>query len=482
MPVMPLALPNGSDQGREPHAGVAALINAVAVPGGDQQKNGLQVWAAPGLIRAATMPVTGGVRGMLEMDGSAFVVVGRSLYQIDSGGSASYIAGIPSDGRVAMARNQRGTGAQLILVSDGLAWVVVGGTRTRITDPDLRSPMDVCVINRSAIFASADGAMYRSEIDNATSVDGLDIARAEAAPDGLLRVIDRGGELVALGTRSTEIWVDTGAEAFGFDRAHVLRMGCLAASSATKGSVITPQTVTDTIAWCATDQEGRSAGIVMLDGYTPRKISSLYVDRLLEQVADPSGITAYGYVSRGQGFLAWRLPETTLVYSTTANVWSERKSRTDRQDATTWRPSYACALGGRTLLGDATLPRAYWLDEDTATDDGDEMVMTVRLPPMHRTPGRTIIDQLRVDVVPGVGLASGASQDIDPHVMMRVSRDGKVWGDGRTRAVGIQGHGDGQLQWPRLGTFRTAHLELSCSAAVVRGFLSASWDGSGAAP
>lgn len=482
MPPQRLALPTGSNKGREPYVGVTSLVNCYAEAGGADQKSEMQIWAAPGLDQLVAIAGSGGIRGMIEVDGVAYVVAGRTLYQVDSGGLAVVIGGIPSDGYVGMARNQRATGVQTVVVCDGLAWVTTGGTLTRITDADLPPPIDVCVVNRSAIFMTADGRMFRSEIDDASTVDGLDVAEAESAPDGGLRVVDRGSDVIAIGQRSFEVWSDQGGEAFGFARAHAARIGAVGARSVTKASVITEQTVTDTVAWVATDQNGAYGGVVMLDGYTPRKISNLYVDREIEAVADKTSIIASSYVARGHAFVTLRLPTRTLVYDTSTQTWHERQSRDSLGNATAWRVGLLTVLGGRVLAGDVDTRTLYWLDEDTHDEAGDELVMTVVCSPLNAEPGRIVCDRLFLDIVPGVGLGSGATQDVDPVVSMNQSHDGETWGGERTSGIGRQGARDWRVTWTRLGTFRQSTFAFSCSAAVVRGIMSAYWDGASLPP
>lgn len=477
MPILPLALPTGSDKGREAHAGVAQLINCYAEQSNGAQKSQMQVWAGPGLDPIVTLPGSGGVRALLEVDGVGYVVIGRLLYQVTSGGAYTLLGGITSDGYVGMTRNQRAAGTQVTVVCDGIAWFVSGGSLSRITDVDLPGPVDVCTVNGSTIFAIPDGRMFRSEIDDTTSIDGLDVAEARSVADGLYRVVDRGGDLIAIGPRSFEVWQDIGGEAFGFSRTTAVRIGALGPSSVVKASIVTPQTVTDTVVWAAVDQYGKYAGVVMLDGSGVRKVSSLWVDRLIEAEADPLAIVATSWVSRGHGFVSFRLTSTTVVYDTTTGEWHERQSRTTKGAATAWRVSLATVLAGRTLVGDATSPKIYWLDEDTADEDGEEMVLTCRTPIANAFPERMEMDRLHLDVIPGVGLGTGATQDVDPVIAMRWSRDGETWSAERQRALGAQGQRGQRVTWSRIGTHQQITLEFKCSAAVARGLMSARWEG-----
>lgn len=477
MPILPLALPTGSNVGREPHAGVARLINCYSEPSGEDQRSPMQVWASPGLDSLVTLAGTGGVRGMIEVDGVAYVVVGRTLHQVDPGGNAVAIGGIPSDGYVGMARNQRGTGVQTIIVCDGPSWVTTGGTLARITDGDLPPVCDVCVINRSAVFATKRGGMFRSEIDDATVVDGLDTAEAESAPDKLHRVVARGGGFVSLGEYSYEIWMDQGSEAFGFSRQTAGLIGSVGPRSVTDATVLGGGRCTDAMAWVATDQSGKEFGVVIMEGTEPRTISTAYIARKIENVPDKTSIIASSWISRGHGFISFRLPDTSLIYDTTTGAWHERQSRTSSGAPTAWRVSLATVLNGRVLVGDAENPKLYWLDEDTADEDGDEMIVTVRTPPANAWPGRLEMNHLYLDIVPGVGTGQGASQDVTPYVSMRKSYDGENWGAIRTRQLGQQGERMRRVSWTSIGTFATCSFEFSASAAVARGFMQAKWDG-----
>lgn len=476
MPILPLALPTSSNQGDHGHSGAAALINCYAVPVGGEQKNQVLIRARPGLDSVVTLATTGGVRGQLEVDGVVYVVGGRTLFQVDSSGTSTLIGGIPSDGYVGMARNQRGVGVQTVIAASGLSYVVVGGSLARITDTDLIAAIDVCVINRSAIFASPDGRMMRSEIDDVTSLDGLDLAEAEAVPDGLHRVVDRGSDLIAIGPRSTEILTDTGSEAFGFSRNTVLNIGCVGPSSVVKATIL-GQTVSDAVAWVANNLQGRYAGVVMLSGFTVAKISTPWVDRLIDQEADKSAIQATSWIDRGRSFLAWRLTDTTIVYDASTGLWHENRSRDVNGNLTAWNIASSTVLEGRVLAGHATEPKLYWLDHNTYDDDGDELIMRVRTPPLHAHPGRIELSRLDLDVLPGSALASGSAQDTSPTIAMRMSHDGVTWNPERTRSLGRQGQTQTRVFWTRNGTFATASFEFTMSAAIAREILSAKWDG-----
>ena len=481
MPFIPLALPRQSDAGQEPHAGIARLVNAFARPVEAEGRTQMQVWARPGLDALVTLAGTGGIRATLEVDGLLYVVAGRVIHRVDAGGASSIIGGLPSDGYVGSARNSRGTGPQICFTCDGLAVVIENGVLSSVTGLSI-SPIDVCCIDRYFVFIDARGRMQSSDIDSGLVYDGLDVAEAESSPDGGLRVVDRGRDLIVFGPRSFEVWVDTAADAFPFTRQHAVSVGALSAGSVVKATIIQKGgSVSDTVAWAGTNHEGKFAGVMILNGYTPSPISTAAVNRDFSAVADPATIAASSYVNAsGESFVRWRLPSTTWVYCTNTGLWHEEASRDPLGNNITNNVAHLATLGLRTVGGHASEPQLYWVSDDYTDDDGDELVVTVQTPPAHASPERLTMDALYLDVVPGVGLMTGASQDVTPSVMMQWSADGETWSNELWRSIGVQGARQTRAKWTRLGT--TSHTgrtyRFRVSANVAKGLLGAKWEGS----
>jgi len=137
-------------------------------------------------------------------------------------------------------------------------------------------------------------------------------------------------------------------------------------------------------------------------------------------------------------------------------------------------------LGLRTVGGHTSSPQLYWVSNAYTDDDGDELVLTVQTPPAHASPERLTMDALYLDVVPGVGTLVGGTENTAPSVMMRWSADGETWSSELTRPLGAQGARQTRAKWTRLGTtsFTGRTYRFSVSAAVAKGLMGASWDGS----
>lgn len=470
----PLQLGTQSNPGREPHAGVARMVNMYAEEAGEGGKVMAPLWPVAGLTDFATLASGGATRAMLSLDTEVLVVSNRTLYRVDAAGTATLVGGIASDGHVTMARNGRTSGVQVGIVCDGLYYIYAAGVLTQINDPDLQPPNSICYVGSYFVFTSPSGRITISEIEDGTAIDGLDFATAERNPDGLLIGKPRGNEIVLFGSRSTEIWQQVDGGDFPFLPAHTLNVGALADGTVVEASVVTKGSVTDTIIWAATDATGKYAGVCMLAGFTAQKISHHAVDRAIAGETDPNTITATAHIDRGHGFVTFSGTDWTWEFDTATGLWHERES-----DGGRWRVSHCATLGTRTIAGDATLGQLYVLDPDAEDEAGDELVCTIQTPPLAKFPNRIEVNELFLDAVPGVGLATGADEDVTPQVAMQWSADGQTWSAELSRALGAQGRTSTQVMWTRLGT-QKAHgrsYRFRTSANVVRGVTQAHWTG-----
>ena len=477
MKTIPLNLGRQSNPGAEPMEGVARLINCRAEIGGEEQKVQWPLRAVAGLTSLGTVATTGGIRAMIEVDGNLYGVAGRSIFQAEAGGTTSILGGMPSDGLVTMARNARQTGAQVAVVCDGLMKIIDNGSIVDVTDPDLGQPNSVCTVGNHFILSSADGKLRATEINDGTSIDALDVTTAASSPDGLLRVMARGNSVVALGQRSFEVWrYDGNNDGFPFALDQAVSVGCWSAKAVAATTIITRELVTDTIAWAAADKDGAFAGIVMLDGYTARKISIPAVDRDMRDATDPTQITATAWTDGGHAYIAFTVPGvTTWVYDTATSLWHERQS----YGADEWIIQTTAVLGGRIVAGHRSLPNLYWLDPAVHVEGSDPLVVTIQTPPLHAYPDCVEMNTLYLDCVTGVGLNTTTPADLDPVVMMAMSRDGSTFGTELSRALGRQGQTRARLSWHGLGStdHRGVTFRFRASAAVVRSFMGASFAG-----
>lgn len=446
-----VAFPLSSNPQRFGHAGAARLVNVYPETAGQDAKAERVWWACDGLASFATLTDSGGVRAMLALsDSELYVVAGRVLWRVDSTGSASIMGGISSDGVVTMARNRVD---QIAIVCDGAYYIQQAGALTQIADPDLPPPTSVTHLDGYFVFLLTDGRFFASEIDG-ENVDALDTATAEANPDGGVRAITRGRDLVLIGKSSTEFWANTGGE-FPFSRTTANDIGGLAA-----GSVVELE---QTLFMVAHDGTVR-----VLDGYQWRKISSHSVERFIADEEHPENLSACAWQSRGHSFYCLSGENGSWCYDTATGQWHERVSYgLDR-----WRVSQTIKFGTRIVAGDYASGLLYTMSPDAYSEAGADMVCTIQPAPVYANGNRIRHHRIDVDVIPGTGLVSGTEYLANPQVMIDYSDDGgENWSTQRLRSSGKAGQRLTRVFATRLGASRSRTYRISTSAAVARGFV-----------
>lgn len=462
MPMRDLPFAFGSNPGRHPAAGVARLVNCYATMVGDGQRARLPIHASPGLRSWATHRGGGETRCMITVDAQLYVVNKRVLSVFDANGAETVLAGIPSDGVVTAARNRRSPYPEVMFVCDGTAYLSTNNTVTKVTDADLPPPVGVCFLNGYFVLPIADGRFFWTAIDRGSVIDALDFASAEGNPDGLIAAKTRGEDLVLFGSRSTEFHRVTGDPDLVFARASIASYGCLSAKSIAEVTVISESSISDTLAWVASDRQGRYAGVIMLDGYSARKVSTDWLDRKITAEADKANITGTSWVSEGHGFYALSGTDWTWVYDTSTGLPHERESF----GASRWDIVQVADFSGRLIAASRTNGVLYEMSEDIMTEGSNPLIMTMQSSPIA---DEVEISELYLDVATGVGTAA----DPSPTIAMQWSENGNDWSSALARPLGGEAQSQTQVRWHRLGTNRNRRggrsFRFRSSAGVLRG-------------
>lgn len=472
MPIVPIQLGIRSNKGRFGFDGHARLINCYAEEIGDEGKVPYPIYGIDGFSSFASLS-GGGVRAVLELNGELYVVAGRVLNKIDGGGGVTQLGGVASDGVVTMARNRRAV-PQIAITCDGINQLVSGGVLSTISDADLPAATSVAHLDGYFVWLLPDGRMFASAIDDGSNIDGLDFATAEANPDGGVRVFARGRDLIAFGARSTEFWQNEGGEAFPFGRTTSIDVGCLAAGSVAPVLIKRGGTVTDAVGFIGTNNDGSYAGVMLMQGYTPVKISTPQCDRDVLAEDHPENITACAWDDGTHSFYAISGENFTWVYDASTGLPHERKS----YNLNRWRVSTATNFGGRTIFGDYNAATLYRASSSAYDENGQPIVLEVQTPPVHAYPHKMKFNGLYLDVLPGVGLNS-SGDELDPVVGISYSEDGgATWSNERLEAVGRLGDRRKRVVTRRLGVSgedgRTFRFRMS--ANVAKGLTGASVD------
>jgi hypothetical protein len=471
---IPIDLGRGSNEGRHGQEGLASFTNCYVEKLGEGGKVEFPIYAINGFDSFATLTNGGECRAALELDGLILQVSGRQLFSTNVGGTpVTLVGGIASDGFVTMARNRRSPNPQVAIVCDGLWYIYQGGTLTQGSDNDLPPPAAVVEIDGYFVFIIPDGRWFISGIDD-TTIDGLDFLEAQSSADRNVMAAVRGRELIIMGSKSLEFYVDNAGSAdFPFTRIQTARIGCYAAGSVQQIILQPPNgTAVDSVIWAATDNNGGYTGIMVLDGYSGTKISTPKVDALIRAEPDPANLRSMAWTENEHSFYCISGTSFSRCWDSSTGKWHTLKSYgLDR-----WRMATHVQVGNTHIFGDCADNLLYRRNPETFDEAGVVIPVEIVTPPTHMFPNDFTVDALHLDVLTGVGINSSNEEDADPQLMIDYSDDGGA-SFGGERMVDLGATAQLQrIEERDFGMFdqNGVSFRLTCTAKVVRGFLGAS--------
>tara|TARA_R110000868_G_scaffold38676_2_gene135240 strand:+ start:3252 stop:4781 length:1530 start_codon:yes stop_codon:yes gene_type:complete len=394
---------------RSVNAADSRMVNLFpeVVPEGGKQAAFLN--RAPGLRRLATIG-TGPIRGLWapQITGSdGYVVSGQGMYKIDTSYNATFLGTIDGSGPVSIADN----GTQIFIAANpnGYIYNMSTGAFAPIGDPDFPGASTVGYLDGYFVFNEPDSQrIWVTSLLDGTSVDPLDFASAEGAPDQLISVNIDHREAWLFGTGTTEVWYNAGTADFPLQRIQGAfnELGCAAVYSVAK--------LDNTLFWLGSDARGR--GIVyQANGYRGERISTHAVEFAIQNYSTISDAVAYSYQQEGHKFYVLSFPtaNATWVYDTITGAWHERAGLTNGV-FTRHRANCQMNFNNQTIVGDYEDGRIYAFDLDVYADD-DRVQKWLRswraLPTGQNNLRRTAHHTLQLDCQSGVG--TGANIDAD---------------------------------------------------------------------
>ncbi len=443
------------------------LLNAYPEALGDAAKSPLPVYAVPGTSRfdAGATGLNGPCRGMLYVFGKGlYVIAGTAAALFDDQGNATPVSGtIGGSSMAIMAANQR-PNPQIGIVADNVYYVLDTGTNA-ITEPNistLPAPNSVTFLDGYLVFSIPDGRIFHTNLNDALTVNALAYGTASSRSDGLRRIVTHRGALIALGETSLEIWEDVGTMPFAFApiRADV-DIGCIAEQTVT--------TVADALLWA--DQNGM---VRQLTASEPVRISTHALERAISDLSwdERRALRAVYTHFNGHDFYALTSPYWTWEFDLATGLWHERASG----GLPNWFAQGYKSFSGKVVIGSSEDASLHVLDDSSQTESGNPYLFLAQSAPLHAFPKGLIVDQLDVDIIPGVGITGPNAEAANPELMLDWSDDGgSTWSGGRTASLGRVGERMAVASFHQLGaTLRGGRtFRLSSSSPVSRGILNA---------
>lgn len=387
----------------------------------------------PGLLSSTTFTGSGPIRGVYSQtgvfSGDTFAVVGNTLYR-----GAISLGPVIGTGRVTWAASTD----QLVVTGGGVAYCYEAGVLAAIIDPDLPPVSGVALIAGRFVYAIVDSdTFYYSDVNDATSIDGLSFATAEGWPDPNLGVFTYGDELVFPGASTVEFWSATGDADAPFAKTQLRRFMQGVVSFA---SIVL---MDNSFYFVGKGEQGLA---VFKAGNVPEAVSDPGVADALQACTTPADITAYTVGFGGHLFYVVNIPgQTTFAYDVTTKLWGEWTS----DGRTTFRGACALMIDGAAYIGDDTDATIWKLDKATFTDGTDQIT---KLASAFRAVkrGRQPHDRVMLQCARGVGLTLG--QGSDPIVELRYSDDaGRTWCPWKPRKLGAIGRYSDRAIWEEMG-------------------------------
>ncbi|MCI0529236.1 MAG: hypothetical protein L0Y56_17505, partial [Nitrospira sp.] len=233
---------------------------------------------------------------------------------------------------------------------------------TAITSPNYpyRVVGPAAWLNGRFYVMTPEGRIYASGINDPFTWSALDFINAIMHPDRGVGVFRKHTYLMAMGQNSTEWFYDSGA-AIGNPLRRVDSaahdFGCFDAASAI--------TINDTTIFAGATGLTRELGVYVLDGYVPVKVSSPFVDRILE-AGDFDCLWAYPLFHNGHRFYVLNAccNNFSLVYDMDTKLWF------------VWTSNFVRSQTGITLTAATTASGLVEVTVSTSSSHSDSVVGT----------------------------------------------------------------------------------------------------------
>lgn len=316
----------------------------------------------PGLRGVADTGSGAPIRGIHNVEGVLLVVAGTTLYRVDNKFVCHAIGTIPGVGRVKMEHNQVAGGNEVAIPNgqSGYVYKTTDGSLVQITSDAFPG---------AVTFAYADGYIlgiepgqrfaFTSDLNAALSYSTLDREQAESAPDPLIGQGVSHREWWLFGTRTTEIWINTGQATGTWQRS---------SGTGLEVGVASPWCISNldnSIFWLGSD------GIVYrANGYSPQRISTYPIEQAISRCTLESAFS-FTYEDRGHKVFYLTLSDGhTWGYDVATGEWHRRESYgMDR-----WRINDLVKWNGMWIGGDMSNGKLYALDWDVQTEDDQPLV------------------------------------------------------------------------------------------------------------
>ena len=429
-------------------------------PSGDGKTAAKVLLPAPGFVERYDIS-PGPIRAEFRepTSGRTFVVSGYRFCEVFSDYTYTERGTVEMDTNPATICANSAVG-QLFITAGDVGYCYDLSTDTLTTVLASGATMGAFLSARFLALDAATSTVRCSDQNDGTTWGVGNFFQRQAAGDPwvAMRVVNL--DIWLIGTETSEVWYDAGAYPVPFEPRPdaLIQHGTVA-----PWSVLS---LGDVLIWLNRNTQGQDM-IVRNQGYAAVKLSSLPVDRSIDEMADSTDAVAFSYQDRGHQFYLLNFPTggTAWGFDAATGEWCERRYWYSAGNE--WQAlrvqTYVLAFGVH-LVGDRQTGKVYEMSKDSALDvDGNGMRRLRRFMGLRGDNHRRVVYP-RLEVVMQTGSVPSSGQGSDPVVMLRTSNDsGHSWSPERWASGGLRGHYAHRVFWTRLGAARDRVFELIVS-------------------
>lgn len=415
----------------------------------------------PGLNLLGTTGTGAGRGGILAANGRVFIVSGSGLYEQQNDGSSALRGALDqTSGIVTMADN----GFQLAVCDQQNLYILTYATNVfqKVVTANLPSAASVTFIGGYFIVNKAfnSGIFQISAPYDGLTWEALDFATAESSPDSLQRVMNISGQLWLVGSNSIEIWSNTGAASFPFQRvnsAAQLSVGTVAPFAVAE--------IDNTMFWIGRNERG--FGIVnRADGFSPKRVSNDAIELKIQAASDPSSFKIISYQEAGHTYcmITGGGMDTALVLDIATGIWTEDAYLNESGQYEQPLQTYLFYAFGKIIALDRRNGNVYEQSIYYYSDNGDDIARDRIFTHIFNKSIRFKIKNLAVFFETGTGNETVPN----PVAQLRISEDGgRSFGTTYEGAIGQVGQFNerGVLFW-QLGSYFQATFRLRVTEQI----------------
>lgn len=315
---------------------------------------------------------------------------------------------------------------------------------------------DVLSVDAASLGGTGSGFAYRVDTLDpfGSAFDPLDIGAKIGGPDAIVTIAVVHREIWLIGTRTTEIWYDSGSADTAFERmpGAFIEHGIAALYSLARADI--------SLFWLARDDQGR---LIVVRGaqYDTKQISTYAIENEFMTYAVTNDAIGFTYQQEGHTFYQLTFPsaDKTWVYDIEQDLWHERAS-TDEYGSEHRSRANCCANSyARIVVGDFENGALYAYDLNVHTDNGTRIPRRRGFPHLVNGGNRVAFRQLLLQM--DTGRAPGLFAEDAPQVSLRYSdTHGATWGNPVIASVGSTGEYLTSIQFNQLGLGRDRVFEV----------------------